>query len=69
MEVAMGGALYIFFIVNINSWRHGAEGTCCLTRLDGLAHDGGAVWCHGSIDGRKDKFYANIYPEDCSAIQ
>jgi hypothetical protein len=37
MEVARGGAMYIFFVIDIVSWRRGAARNCCLRWLDGLA--------------------------------
>jgi hypothetical protein len=56
--------MYISFVDDIESWRHGAAGICCLTWLDGLPQSGGAVWCHGGINGRNDRVYADIYHED-----
>jgi hypothetical protein len=69
MEVARGGAMYISFIVDFVSWRRGVARTWCLRWIDGLAQGGGAVWCHGGIDGRNNGVYADIDPEDCSAVR
>jgi hypothetical protein len=52
----------------MDSWQRGAAGTRCLTWLDGLAQGGGAIWCNGVTDGRNDKVYAHINPEDCSKV-
>jgi hypothetical protein len=38
----------------------GVAGSLCLTELDGLAQGGGAVWCHGGINGRPDKVNLKI---------
>jgi hypothetical protein len=43
-------------------------GTCRLTWLDGLVQGGGAIWCHGGIDGRNDRVYVDIDPKDCLAV-
>jgi hypothetical protein len=61
--------MYFSFIVDIKSWKRSASRTCCLTWLDGFTQGGGAIWCHGGIDGRNDIVYADIYPEDFSEIQ
>jgi hypothetical protein len=68
MEVARGGAMYISFIIDFVSWRRGAPRTWCLRWIDGLAKGGGAVWCHGGIDGRNNRVYADINLEYCSAV-
>jgi hypothetical protein len=69
MEVARGRGMYTSFVVDIKSWKHGALGTCFMTWIDGIAQGGAAVWCHGGIDGRNDRVYADIYHVDFSAVQ
>jgi hypothetical protein len=52
MKVTGGGAVCVYLIGDSEFLQHGAAGSLSLTGLDGLAHDGGAVWCRGGIDGR-----------------
>jgi hypothetical protein len=58
MEAAGGGVVCVYLIDDNEFLRHGAEGSLCLTGIDGLVQGGGAVWCRGGIDGRLGKVNA-----------
>ena len=50
----------IYCVDDDEYWRHGAAGYRRWMRLDGRAQGGGAVWCHGGVDGRLGKVYASV---------
>jgi hypothetical protein len=58
MEVARGGAVCVYLIDDIEYLRRGATGSLCLIGLDGLAQDGGAIWCRGGVGNRSGKVNA-----------
>jgi hypothetical protein len=59
----------VAFRVDIASRRLGAAESRWRTWADMRTKGGGAVWCHGDIDGRNYCVYADIDPEDCSAVR
>jgi hypothetical protein len=58
MEVAGGGVVCVYLIDDNEFLWHGAEGSLCLTGIDGLVQGGGVVWCRGGIDGTPGKVNA-----------
>jgi hypothetical protein len=49
LEGSCGRAVCIFLVGDIECWRRGAAGTCCMTWLDGLAQGGGLVVLFGAM--------------------
>jgi hypothetical protein len=59
----------VIFCVDNASRRLGAAESRRRTWAEMRAQGGGAVWCHGGIDGRNYGVYADIDLEDCSAVR
>jgi hypothetical protein len=58
-----------FRVDNVASRQLGAAESRWRTWAEMRAQGGRAVWCHGGIDGRNYEVYADIDPEDCSAVR
>jgi hypothetical protein len=64
MQMDLGGVVFIYHVDVDDSQRRGAAGYRRWARTAGCVQDGGAVWCHGDIDGRSAKVNAVIPLED-----
>jgi hypothetical protein len=58
-----------FRVDNVASRQLGAAQSRRRTWAEMRAQGGGAIWCHGGIDGRNYGVYADIDPKDCSEVR